>query len=405
MMKKIELLAPAGDLEKFKYAVLYGADAVYIGGKNLSLRARASNFTINDIEEACKFAHDRDVKVYVTMNIVPHNEDLDDLESYLKELIRIKVDAVIVSSLAVMSFIKNKFPQLEVHASTQLSISNSKAINVLKNLNVKRVVLARELSIDEIKKISLMSDLELEVFIHGGMCTSFSGRCMLSNYMTFRDANRGGCAHSCRWNYQLYDEKKNLIINDIYNMGAKDLQSIKYIKQLIDSNVSSLKIEGRMKSLYYIATVVKNYRILIDKYYEKGEITKEDEELCAQEISKAENRELSYGFFEGDVKQEGQLLGVRSEIPTKEFVGIVLDYDKKTKIVTVEQRNYFETNDVIEFFGPKMDNQKFIVKELYDEEGNLLDADRHPKQRIKFKTDILVSKYDLIRKVSFMEKD
>ncbi|MGI6709909.1 MAG: peptidase U32 family protein [Bacilli bacterium] len=402
-MKKIELLAPAGDLEKLKYAVLYGADAVYIGGKSFSLRARASNFTIADIEEACKFAHARNVKVYVTMNIVPHNEDLDVLENYLKELIRIKIDAVIVSSLAVMNLIKNKFPKLEVHASTQLSISNSKAIKVLKSLNVKRVVLARELSLSEIKKISSVSDLDLEVFIHGGMCTSYSGRCMLSNYMTYRDANRGGCAHSCRWNYQLYDEKKDLIIEDIYNMGSKDLQAIKYIKQLIECNIASLKIEGRMKSLYYIATVVKNYRILIDKYYKNGDITIEDENLCAQEISKAENRELSFGFFEGDVKQEGQLLGVRSEIPTKEFVGIVLDYDKKTNVVTVEQRNYFKIDDEIEFFGPKMDNQKFRVKEIYDEDGNVLDAARHPRQIVKFKTNIAVSKYDLIRKVFFSE--
>ncbi|MDD3382853.1 MAG: U32 family peptidase [Bacilli bacterium] len=402
-MRKIELLAPAGDLEKLKYAVIYGADAVYIGGKIFSLRARANNFSMEDIKEACNFAHERNVKVYVTMNIVPHNEDLTELKNYIQELISYNVDAVIVSSLAVMNFINKMFPNLEIHASTQLSVTNSKAIEFLKMLNVKRVVLARELSIEEIKKISLNTDVELEVFIHGGMCTSYSGRCMLSNYMTYRDANRGGCAHSCRWNYQLYSEDKKLLIDDVFNMGSKDLQAIKYIKQLIKYNISSLKIEGRMKSLYYIATVVKSYRNLIDSFYQLGDIISEDEKKCFLEISKAENRELSNGFFEGDVRPNGQLLGVRTEIPTKEFIGIVLDYDNNSKIATIEQRNYFEPNDTIEFFGPKMENQKFVVKEIYDEEGFLLDAARHPRQIIKIKTDISLSKYDLIRKVVLSE--
>lgn len=398
-MKKIELLAPAGNIEKLKIAILYGADAVYIGGKVFSLRARANNFTVDDIREACNFAHKHNSKVFVTMNIIPHNDDFTDFEIYLNELVECKVDAVIVSSLAVIDFITQKFPSLEVHASTQLSISNNEAIDFLKELKVKRVVLARELSIKEIKKITEISDMDLEIFIHGGMCAGFSGRCMLSNYMTYRDANRGGCAHSCRWNYHLYDDQKNIISESFFNMGSKDLQAVSYIKDLIKVGVKSLKIEGRMKSLYYIATIVRGYRQLIDSYYTNGEITIFDEEKCLAELSKAENRELSYGFFEGEVKKDGQLLGVRTEIPTKEFVGIVLDYDALTQIATIEQRNYFEPNDELEFFGPKLDNTRYIVLEIYDSNMNLLDVARHPKQILKIKTPIILTKYDLVRKV------
>lgn len=390
---KHELLAPAGDLEKLKIALIYGADAVYIGGLNFSLRARASNFTIEDIKEACKFAHDLNKKVYVTTNIIPHNEDLNDLIEYLKQLEEAKVDAIIVASLYIMQ-VALKYTKLEVHISTQESTMNNEMIELFYKLGAKRVVLARELTKEEIKDIINYSKLDIEVFIHGGMCASYSGRCVLSNNMTNRDANRGGCAHSCRWNYDLYHN--NIKINEnlpYFTMSQRDLKAIYEIPELIKMNVSSFKIEGRMKSLYYIATVVKTYRTLID-----DTLTNKLKDLSYydNEIKKAENRFTSSGFLEYD-GIERRLYNMRSEIPTKAFLGIVLDYDEKNKIATIEQRNYFEPYQTLEFFGPKLNNTLFTIDKIYDLDNNELDAARHPKQILKIKIPFKVSKYDLIR--------
>ena len=299
-MNKIELLAPAGNLEKAKIALLYGADAVYVGGKSFSLRARASNFTITDIRELCNFAHGLNKKVYVTMNIIPHDEDLNELEKYLKDIDNCGVDAIITSSLYIIKTCEKVAPRIERHVSTQMSITNSNTINHWKQMNVSRVVLARENTLEEIKYIANNTYLELEVFIHGGMCSSYSGRCVLSNHMTDRDANRGGCAHSCRWNYHLYEGSKKLNKkNQFYNIGSKDLMAIRFIPDLIDLNVASLKIEGRMKSTYYLATVVGCYRKIIDLYYENGTIKEEEFIWFEREIAKAENRLTSTGFYNG----------------------------------------------------------------------------------------------------------
>lgn len=400
-MNKIELLAPAGNLEKAKIALMYGADAVYIGGKSFSLRARASNFDISDIEELCDFAKKLDKKVYVTMNIIPHDDDLKGLDEYLISLDKAGVNAIITSSLAIMLRAKELGLKLERHVSTQTSITNSMAVKFYENLGCSRVVLAREVNLDQMREIKKHSNLELEVFIHGGMCASYSGRCVLSNHMTNRDANRGGCAHSCRWNYKLFLGKKELPPKKLYfNMGSKDLMAIGQIGQMIDMGVASLKIEGRMKSTYYLATVIKCYRMLIDKYYQIGKITDTDLEIFKNEISKAENRLTSTGFLNGTVTIEEQLYDTREEHPTKEYIGYVLDYNKETRVATIEQRNYFEVGDLVEFFGPTLDNTQMIVTSIKDVLTNEdLMVARHPLQQLYIEIPFEVKPHDMMRKV------
>lgn len=398
-MKKVELLAPAGNLEKAKIALLYGADAVYVGGKEFSLRARASNFTREDLKDLSEFAHNLNKKMYVTCNIIPHNDDFAGLDDYLKFLSEIGVDAIITSSLGLIQKAKVIAPNVEIHISTQTSITNSKAIKFWQTVGATRVVLAREVSIKEIEKIRKNTNLELEVFIHGGMCASYSGRCTLSNYMTKRDANRGGCAHSCRWNYSLIYGKKQLNLpSEFFNMGSKDLMSIDQIERLIKVGTASLKIEGRMKSPYYIATVVRSYRMVIDEYYNLGFVKKETLEFAKHEIQKAENRLTSCGFLEGMVTPNEQLYEVRNEEPTKEYVGYVLSYDEETKTAVIEQRNYFKLGDTLEFFGPNLPNTLYVVEKMIDATTNEeLDVARHPLQQFKMQVPFTVHPHDMVR--------
>lgn len=398
-MKKVELLAPAGNLEKAKIALLYGADAVYVGGKEFSLRARASNFTREDLKDLSEFAHNLNKKMYVTCNIIPHNDDFAGLDDYLKFLSEIGVDAIITSSLGLIQKAKVIVPNVEIHISTQTSITNSKAIKFWQTVGATRVVLAREVSIKEIEKIRKNTSLELEVFIHGGMCASYSGRCTLSNYMTKRDANRGGCAHSCRWNYSLIYGKKQLNLpSEFFNMGSKDLMSIDQIERLIKVGTASLKIEGRMKSPYYIATVVRSYRMVIDEYYNLGFVKKETLEFAKHEIQKAENRLTSCGFLEGMVTPNEQLYEVRNEEPTKEYVGYVLSYDEETKTAVIEQRNYFKLGDTLEFFGPNLPNTLYVVEKMIDATTNEeLDVARHPLQQFKMQVPFTVHPHDMVR--------
>lgn len=393
-MTKFELLAPAGDLEKLKVAILYGANAVFIGGQKFSLRSRASNFTLEDIKEACEFAHAHNAKIHVTCNIVMHNIDIDGLIEYLKELEACGVDCIIASSIYILKMVLTH-TKMEAHVSTQASTSNQVAVDFYKSMGCNRVVLARELTLDEIEIVKNNTDIDLEVFIHGGMCVSISGRCMLSNNMTNRDANRGGCAHSCRWCYDLIDD--NQILNpqgDYFAMSSKDLCAIKAIPRLMDLSINSFKIEGRMKSLHYIATVVNTYRKLIDEY--EATKTIKDYSVYENMINKAENRLTSTGFLFGEPTINEQLYDLNLTVPTKEFIGIVKSYDEKEKMVYVEQRNYFLPNSTIEVFTP---DKTFTIKiaEIYDLDGNSLDAARHPKQNIKFKCDIKLNPYDLLR--------
>lgn len=394
-MRKIELLAPAGDLERLKYAVMYGADAVFIGGKNFSLRSMASNFTLEDIKEGCDFAHKHHAKVHVTCNIVMHESDTNNIKEYLLDLEKCGVDAIIASSLTILKMVKT-YTSMEAHVSTQQSISNSKGVEFLTNFGVDRVVLARECSIKDIENIKKKSNIDLEVFIEGGMCASFSGRCMLSNVMTNRDANRGGCAQSCRWNYDLYQNDKLISPNDHdFTMSSKDLNAMDYISKLIDIGVTSLKIEGRMKSLHYISTVVSAYRKLIDEYYLNHEI--KNIQKYKDEISRGENRQTSYGFYNGDVKEEQEIYNDGFIGPSHEFCGIVLDYDKENKLVKIEQRNHFVGNREFEILSKAHGVIKLFVSDIYDKDMNVIDAARHSQMIVYFYSDIELEPFDLIR--------
>lgn len=390
----IELLAPAGDLEKLKIALMYGADAVFIGGQNFSLRARASNFTLDDILEATTFAHHRNKKIYITTNIIPHNEDMNGVIEYLQALESRRVDAIISASPFIIDMAL-KHTKLEVHLSTQQSVTNSEAVNFWYNHGITRIVLARELDKHQIQHLIPKTNADIEVFIHGGMCMSYSGRCSLSNNMTDRDANRGGCAHSCRWSYELTQDKKR-VSDQMFSMSSKDLEALEQIPFLIESGVKSLKIEGRMKSLHYIATVVSTYRKLIDDYYRDKKIENFDSYLI--ELQKAENRQTAHGYLEGLPGVEEQLYDKKSEQPSQLFIGLVQDYDENTHIATIEQRNYFEVGNEIEIFHPNGNEQTFILDYMTDEKDEVTNVARHPQQILKIKVPFTVEPYAMLRK-------
>jgi putative protease len=386
----VELLAPAGDLERLKIALLYGADAVYIGGKVFGLRANAINFTTEQIKEAVLFAHSLNKKVYVTVNIVLHNKETKFLLDYLKELESIKVDAIIASDLSVISLALEK-TSLEVHVSTQQSTLNIESVKYLKSLGVKRVVLARELSKSEIEEIQKVG-VDIEIFIHGAMCASYSGRCVLSNYLTNRDANRGGCSQICRWDFDLLDENLNNIKGDKnFTFCSKDLSLLKHISDICSMKINSLKIEGRMRSIYYIATVVSIYRKVIDEYY-KGNI--EYDKSLERDLLRVANRENIVQFFNSNYDETCNYYNNRVEISNQDFLGVVKSYDKG--LVKIEQRNYFKVGDNVEFFGPNK-IIKYKINEIFDEDMNIIDVVRHPKQIVYLKVDFELSEFDFMR--------
>ncbi|MBE6153099.1 MAG: U32 family peptidase [Firmicutes bacterium] len=395
MKDKIELLAPAGDLERLKWALHYGADAVYIGGRDFSLRANATNFSVDEIKEACSYAHKLNKKVYVTINIVFHNKDFNNLENYIKDLEKCGVDAVIVSDLGCINIIKNVCPNMEIHISTQASTMNHKSATFYKELGASRVVLARECNKNEIKNIIDKTGIDTECFIHGAMCVGLSGRCVLSNYMTNRDSNRGGCSQICRWDFNLYDNNLNEIKNDTkFTMCSKDLSMIKYIGDMIDIGIKSFKIEGRMRSIYYIATVVNTYRKAIDEYTEKGTY---DLNKYQKILNRVANRDNIDQFFDGNTGVEIQYYLGRQELSNQDFLGLVLEYDKDTKLATIEQRNYFKLGDTVEIFGPNTEIKKIKIEKIIDEDNNEIDVARHPKQIVKIPIDFNVNKNDIIR--------
>lgn len=404
-MKKIELLAPAGDLERLKIAVLYGADAVYVGGKQFSLRSRASNFGLKEIAEGVAFAKEHGAHVHVTVNMLPHVEDLTGLKEYLIELERIGVTAIIAASPYIMMCAKRYAPKLEVHVSTQHSSTNSAAANYWQKKGMDRVVLAREVTLEEIKQTAAQTTIPLEVFIHGGMCISYSGRCVLSNYMTNRDANRGGCAQSCRWKYRLFENDTPLHDDvDMFSMSSKDLMAADYIYDLIQAGIASLKIEGRMKSAYYIATLIKTYRMLIDELYEtKAPLSKKRMAWYHEQLAKAENRPTGQGFYEGLPRAKGQLYGINGAGVTQEFIAYVLAYDASTQMATLEVRNNFSGHIEAEVFGPHIPTTRFALGELYDLDGNVLAVAKTPMQIIKTKVALPLEKDAMIRKV--IQKD
>lgn len=389
-MKKPELLAPAGDLERLKVALLYGADAVYIGGL-FNLRANTPNFSADEIKEGVEYAHKLGKKVYVTVNIALHNKEYVKVKDYLIELKEIGVDAIIISDPAIIDL--NKDIGLSIHLSTQASTLNKKAALFWKNEGVERIVLARECNRDDIKDIKNNVDIELEVFIHGAMCASYSGRCVLSNYLTNRDSNRGGCSQICRWDFDLYDDDKLLKGDKPFTFCTKDLSLSKYIPDLIDMKVDSFKIEGRMRSIYYIATAVKVYRQIIDEYCNNKnnyEYNLEYEKV----LDDVANRDSTVQFFDGNFGRNVQYYNGRRELTNQDFIGLVLDY--KDGYAKVEQRNYFEIGDYVEIFGPKS-SFKFTIEEILDEDKKSINVVRHPKQIIYLKVDEKVCENYMIK--------
>jgi len=396
-MNKIELLAPAGNFEKLKFAFMYGADACYIGGRDYSLRANAKNFSIDEIKEAVKYAHGINKKVYVTVNIVFHNENTEGIINYLKELSIAKVDAVIVSDPFIIEIINKNNIDLKVHISTQASTLNYETVLFWKKLGVERVVLARELSKEEIKEIIDKTGMEIETFVHGAMCSSYSGRCVLSNYFTGRDANRGGCAQICRWEFPLYDSNlKEIESSTKFTASSKDLMMASNIEEIIKTGICSLKVEGRMRSNYYIATVINTYRNMIDDYYD-SKLTKEKKEYYIKVLERVANREAVVQFWDKEPTVNEQYYLGRNEVSNQDFLGIVTNYDEKTKIVTITERNHFKTGDEVEIFGPNIKPFTFIVPEIYDEEGNKVNVARHPEEILKFKLDKKVYENNIIR--------
>ncbi len=385
----IELLAPAGDIEKLKFALLYGADAVYIGGQNFSLRANAKNFSLDDIKEATEFAHSLNKKVFVTVNIIFHDSDFKGLEEYLWELSKIHVDAVIVSDFYVISLIEEKHIPLEVHVSTQASTLNSYAAKFYKKHGAKRIVLAREASKEDIQSIKEKTGLDLECFVHGAMCTSISGRCVLSNSLTNRDANRGGCAQICRWTFQAENKPT-------FSMTSKDLNMISHIESMIEIGVNSFKVEGRMRGIYYIATVILAYRKMIDKVLSKS-LTEEEQNHYLKILNRVANRESKDQFYASFPNERDQYFLGREEISNQDFLGLVLDYDEKHKLAIIEQRNYFKKGDIVEFFGPNLDVKEYQIEDIMDEKGNSLEIANHPNMIIKLPISFKLHKYDMMR--------
>lgn len=392
-MKNVELLAPAGSLEKMEFAFHYGADAVYFGGKDFSLRANAKNFSREEMKEAIEFAHSKGKKAYVTVNIVFHNEDLAGLEDYLRYLASIKVDAIISSDISVINMVREHNIDLEVHISTQASILNHEAALFYKEMGATRVVLAREASKEDIKRIKEETGLEIECFAHGAMCTSISGRCVLSNYCTNRDSNRGGCAQICRWTFD-YKKDDQLVTDVPFSMTPKDLNLVSYIKDMIDVGVNSFKIEGRMRSIYYVSTVILIYRRLIDKI-QNNTLTEEYAKYALNILNRVANRDSAPQFFNKMPGVDEQYYLGRMELSNQDFLGLVLDYEDG--YITLEQRNNFKVGDTVQFFGPNIETFDYIIEEILDEEGNNIEIARHPQMIVKLKVPKKLEKNDMMR--------
>jgi putative protease len=396
-MNKVELLAPAGSLEKLYVAIDYGADAVYIGGQEFGLRANADNFSIEEIKTACEYAHDRNAKVYVTVNIIFHDENFEGLDEYLVALENAGVDALIVADLYAITKCQEVIPNMEIHLSTQQSVINHRAVNFFHQKGVHRVVLAREANKGEIKELVEKSNAEIEVFIHGGVCISYSGRCTLSNHMTARDSNRGGCSQNCRWEFDLFNQEKNISAENVmFSMNPKDLMQVEHIVDMIKDGVVSLKVEGRMRSVHYIATVISTYRKLIDDYYRLGDDFVYSN-YYENELQKSANRVLASQYYTGMPSNKELQYDSRAEHPTQEFIGIIKEVNGTD--VTLEQRNFFRPGDLVEVFGPEITTTEFIMGEIFDIDGNSLDAARHPKQIIKTKIDVELYPKNMLRKV------
>ncbi len=404
---KMELLAPAGDLEKLKMAVIYGADAVYVAGERFGLRAGAGNFTPEQMKEGIEFAHERGRKVYVTVNIIAHNEDFNSMADYIKEITALGADAVIVSDPGVLSLVREISPGMPIHISTQANVTNYMSARFWQQQGVSRIIAAREMSLSELAFMrQMLPDIELEVFVHGAMCISYSGRCLLSNFMCGRDANRGDCAHPCRWKYYLTEEKRPGEYFPVeedekgtFIFNSKDLCMIEYIPELARAGITSLKIEGRMKSVFYVATVVRAYRNVFDKWREDPEGYK-PEQRWFEEVSKVSHRGFTTGFFFGKPGSESQNYRTSSYIRTWEFMGIVRSYDEREHLAVVEQRNKLVKGDEIEIMQPDGNDIRMVADLMQDMEGNVITAAPHPQMMFKIKTPCRVLPNSILRKKS-----
>ena len=381
-----ELLAPAGDLERLKIACLYGADAIYIGGRDYSLRANAKNFSIEEINEACSYAHSLNKKVYVTVNIVFHDNNLNNLNEYLDKLKEISVDAVIVSDIVAVKLAIEK--GLNVFLSTQASILNYEAINFWKSLGVKRFVLGREASRDDIIRIKKETGAEIECFIHGAMCTSISGKCVLSNYCTNRDSNRGGCAQICRWVFNTDGPD--------FTFMSKDLNMVEYIEDMMSIGVDSFKVEGRMRSIYYIATVIMTYRDIIDRI-NNHTLNDDEKKYYKLVLDRVANRDSVPQFYNKFPGVNESYFNDRVEVSNQDFLGIVLDYDDYNNIVTIEVRNNFKIGDTVEFIGPNIKPFTYTINKIVNENNEDIDVARHPKEIVNFYVPIHLDRYAMMR--------
>lgn len=405
-IKKPELLAPGGSLEKLKTAINYGADAVYVGGEAFSLRVAAENFSIDDMKQGLKYAHDRGKKVYLTANIIPHNKDIEEFKSFIEEIRPLGFDAVLIADLGMFDMMRELAPEIPVHISTQANNVNYRSACAWYKLGAKRVVLAREMSFKEIKEIreKIPDDMEIEAFVHGAMCVSYSGRCLLSNYMTHRDANQGACAHPCRWNYSLVEETRPGEYMDVYEnergsfiFNSKDLCMIRHIPEIIESGISSLKIEGRVKTSYYVATIVKAYREEIDRYFENP-LNYTFDEKQYEELCKVSHRPYSTGFYMTKPGPDKQVYTDSSYIRDYDLIGMVVDYDEKTRVATISQRNKFCVGDEIEIIQPHKPFFKQKVTYMENENGQEIESAPHAQMILKMKLDFPVTKDAMLRK-------
>ncbi len=403
-MEKPELLAPAGDLERLKFAVIYGADAVYLGGQEFSLRAAAGNFTLGEIKEGIEFAHMRKVKVYIAVNIMPHNEHLENIKNYIEELRPLEPEGFIVSDPSVMEIAKEVAPHIPLHLSTQASATNWRSIKFWEKQGISRIVLARELSLKGIKEIRDRVDSVMECFVHGAMCVSYSGRCLLSSYLINRDANLGQCAHPCRWRYYLMEEKRPgeylPVFEDehgTYILNSRDLCMIEYLPELIGAGIGSFKIEGRMKGVHYVAAVTRVYRSAIDRYLEDPLNYKVDSKWL-EELKKVSHRPYTTGFFLGKPVEGDQVYEDSSYIREYSFTGVVKEYDRQKGVALIEQRNHFARGDRVEFLNPTREPFSQVIQELYTLEGIPVEKAPHPQQLLLTPTDKEVSPYDIMRK-------
>ena len=410
MRRRPELLAPAGTMEKLQMALSYGADAAYLGGEQFGLRAFGGNFTREEICEAVRLAHAQGKKIYVTVNVFPHNEDLVSLPDYLRFLADASVDAVLVADLGAFMLAREAAPHLPVHISTQANNVNWRTVRAWQELGAERVVLARELSREEIREIRRHTDVELELFVHGAMCISYSGRCLLSAYFTGRDANRGRCAQSCRWKYALVEESRPgeyyPIAEDergTYIMNSKDLCLLPYLDEVVACGIDSLKIEGRMKSVHYAASVVKAYRMALDSCLSGGCCIVQPEWM--EELEKVSHRAYTTGFFFGRTTEADQIYGSSSYEQTSEFVGLVRSYDPETHLAVIEQRNHMHLGEKIEFFQPRgtLFHQK--LAEMWDENGRPIETAPHPQQIIRIRMAQAVEPYSILRRDAPVKKE